>query len=167
MPTPTYTPLANLTLSANAASVTFSSISQAYRDLVLVCNYASATTTTSLSAVLNSNTGSVYSYVTANANGSTASSYSGSSTSMQLGWDASADSTTNATNTVVQFLDYSVTDKHKPILFRSNRGGASSGGTDIGAFRFATTTAITSIQLLFGSPNLKAGSTFALYGIAS
>jgi len=31
-----YVPLANLTLGSSAASVTFSSISQAYKDLVLV-----------------------------------------------------------------------------------------------------------------------------------
>ena len=36
MPTPTYTPLATVTLGTSAASVTFSSIPATYRDLILI-----------------------------------------------------------------------------------------------------------------------------------
>jgi hypothetical protein len=36
MPTPTYTPLATVTLGTTAASVTFSSIPATYRDLIFV-----------------------------------------------------------------------------------------------------------------------------------
>ena len=38
MPTPTYTPLATVTLGTAASSVTFSSIPATYRDLILVVN---------------------------------------------------------------------------------------------------------------------------------
>jgi hypothetical protein len=38
MPTPTYTPLATVTLASTASSVTFSSIPATYRDLVVVHN---------------------------------------------------------------------------------------------------------------------------------
>jgi len=43
MPTPTYTPLATLTLATGNTTVSFSSISQAYKDLVLVIDGAGVT----------------------------------------------------------------------------------------------------------------------------
>ena len=63
------------------------------------------------------------------------------------------------------FMDYSVTDKHKPVLSR-----AGSLGKEVTAFhtRWPSTAAITSIQLIAGaSDTWIVGSTFALYGIAA
>ena len=161
MPTPTYTPLANLTLTGSAASVTFSSIGQGFRDLRLI---VSGTTTTStvdaLSVRLNADTGSNYSFVYATGDGSTASSGGTTTTSASVGLIGTSQSVST-----VDFLDYSATDKHKTMLGRGNTPG---WGTRMNAARWANTSAVTSI-LVFTEANLNfaAGSTFALYGIAS
>jgi hypothetical protein len=60
-------------------------------------------------------------------------------------------------------MDYSVTDKQKTVLSRTN----SSFGTDITAGRWASTSAITSVTVYPSSGDFEIGSTFALYGIVS
>jgi len=155
MPTPTYTALANITLGSSASYVTLSSIPATYRDLVLVYS-GSGTAPTEVWATLNGST----------ANGSTV---------VMLGTGSAAQSGTSAAitigtidtticNNIVQFMDYSATDKHKTILTRSNRAGA---GTLAYATRWAITSAITSIAVVPQSGTFNSGHTFALYGIAS
>ena len=61
MPTPTYTPLANVTLGAAASSVTVGSIPATYRDVICVV-VAEGSTTLQGRIRLNSDTGSAYSY---------------------------------------------------------------------------------------------------------
>lgn len=75
-------------------------------------------------------------------------------------WEVSA-STNNAI--IVNFMDYSATDKHKTVLVRANANGA---GVEASANRWASTNAITSIKVFYGY-NFSIGSTFALYGIVS
>jgi hypothetical protein len=62
MPTPTYTPLANVTLGATAATVTFGSIPATMRDLVVIVN---GTTSSNVFTGLrfNSDSGSNYTFV--------------------------------------------------------------------------------------------------------
>jgi hypothetical protein len=162
MPTPTYTPLANITLSSSAASVTFSSISQAYRDLVLVCvssvNYSGGSTEITLNG-----SGSGYNYIYMSGNGSTTST-SSSTNQGAIGTTGqfSPYTANEPLQTTVQIMDYSVTDKHKPILLRQ---GPASRGVTVSATRWANTAAVTSIT--FASSGLLAGSSFALYGIAA
>ena len=164
MSTPTYIPLANITLSSTAASVTFGSIPNTYRDLVLV-----------LSA--KNNIGNGYE-VSIRANGDAGNNYStqfmgGESTTTvaftqasvsrgQIGWSDS----TNSGLCVAQFFDYSATNKHKTILSRN--GNADQSRAYAQSIRWANTAAITSIQVLnIGTPLFTAGSTFALYGIVA
>ena len=63
-----------------------------------------------------------------------------------------------------QFMDYSATDKHKTILTRTAVG---LDFVEMNANRWGNTAAITSIQFIANDQNFNAGSTFALYGIAS
>ncbi len=160
MGTPTYTPLAEITLGSSAASVTFSSISQAYRDLVLVINGSRADTSTGgMFATVNGDSGANYSYVNMEGNGSTASSGSGS------GWTSlyfEIWGNTTRANWVINLVDYSATDKHKTILGRND---SASNKTIANAQRWASTSAITSITLPAGGSGWIAGSTFSLYGI--
>jgi hypothetical protein len=162
MPTPTYTPLATVTLGASASSVTFSSIPATYRDLRVVIN--SSNTTGATYAVffrLNSDTGSNYSDVRAIGDGSTAFSNGFTLTNGLLGWSSSG----TLAATTGDFMDYSATDKHKTVLARGND---SSGRVSMSALRWANTAAVTTLQLLSESPSsFTSGSTFSLFGIAS
>lgn len=162
MPTPTYTPLANITLGSSAASVTFSSISQAYRDLVLVCNHSN-TGQNGHQLRMNNDSGTNYPQVYALGNGSTASSgtYTGD------GLDVTYFGTANTFDvTTIQLMDYSVTDKHKSAVWRSNNTAANTGA-GMYAGRWANTAAITTLTIRAIAGSIAAGSSFALYGIAS
>lgn len=163
MPTPTYTPLANITLGSSAASVTFSSISQAYRDLVLVVS-GGTTDGSGGQVTFNSDTGSNYYKLRMSGDGTSASSFAwGASTDLQLGAYAIFNPGT-ITNTVMNIMDYSATDKHKTVLHRTN---LASAGADAFAGRWASTSAITTIRLAVAGTTWSVGSTFALYGIAA
>ena len=163
MPTPTYTPLANITLGSSAASVTFSSISQAYRDLVLVCN-GTFTGTAGFRLTLNGDTdNSTITAVTMIGNGSAASS----GTTSGLAGNAISNGVNGGTTDSMYQLhifDYSVTDKHTSMLLRHDR---SDTGTLASASRWANTAAVTTVKVWPASGSWSAGSTFALYGIAS
>ena len=156
MPTPTYIPLATKTLTATATSVTFSSISQAYRDLVLVTNgLASAKST--IIAQFNGDTAGNYPFVRMAGNGSTASSESGT-----LNWAFAGWRNTTPCSNVMTIMDYSATDKHKSLL---TRGDEPLSITQTYAQRWANTAAITTISVSLTSDTFIAGSTFTLYGI--
>lgn len=166
MPTLTYTPLANITLSSSAASVTFSSISQVYRDLVLVIAGVAATNSVqnSVKATFNSDTtASNYYAVTMRGNGSATAS-SSYNVGAFLEAFSTGIATTGITNITASFMDYSATDKHKSYLSRFNDAGVATGAI---AGRWANTSAITSIALSFDSGTWASGSTFALYGIVA
>lgn len=160
MPTPTYTPLANITLGSSAASVTFSSISGSYRDLVLVYAGSRSSGGVNVVARLNSDTGSNYSAVYMAGNGSSTLTGAGSSTSFDCGYYPG----TGQANFQMNLMDYSATDKHKTALIRTND---STGFVAAYAHRWANTAAVTSILIFPGAGTLDAGTTLALYGIAS
>ena len=164
MPSPTYDLLDSTTLASSASSVTFSSISQDYRDLVLVFEIKGATTNAYSGIRFNGDSGSNYGYVNMRGNGSSALSSSGTLNNGTAGAVFSEASTTESATAVVQIMDYSATDKHKTFLTRDK----SVGITSASAVRWANTSAITSVQVLdTGGANYAVGSTFYLYGIAS
>lgn len=162
MPTPTYTALANITLSSSASSVTFSSIPGTYRDLVLVITAQRTGSPINMGLRFNGDTGSNYTgvYMTGTGSG-TPPSGTLSSTNAQIDVYPYAPST-GFNNYIIHIMDYSATDKHKTFLRRTNE---ASLATEAAAHRWASTAAITSINLAMSSMNT--GSTFALYGIAS
>lgn len=159
MPTQTYIPLANLTLSASASEVTFTSISQAYRDLVLVCSMANTVGNGALMMRINNDTAANYSWIRMYGDGSTASSSTGSSNSATIG-----NFGTNLSNSQLSIMDYSATDKHKSMLSRTND---SAYIVSAYAARWASTSAVTSFNVFPGGNAFASGSSFALYGIAS
>jgi hypothetical protein len=155
MATPTYTALATTTLSSSASSVTFSSIPQDYRDLVLVVNGSLTSTLENLYILFNAN-GTGYSYVLMLGTGSSAVSANYSART----W---GELDTGIGNNIYHIMDYSATDKHKTTLFRSNR---ASGGVLAQAGRWANTAAITSVAISGGlSQGFAAGTTLSLFGI--
>lgn len=165
MPTQTYIPLANVTLGSTSASVTFSSISQSYRDLVLVAQLNATVTTSYLQSRVNNDTGSKYNEIVALGTGSSVGSYSYSNQTAMYFYYPGYIGTANNTFVVANYFDYSATDKHKTIITRGN--AATASGVDMVAHRWASTSAITSLSLFPDSGSFAAGSTFALYGIAA
>jgi hypothetical protein len=155
MPTPTYTPLATVTLGTTAASVTFSSIPATYRDLILVIK-GGPTTSADLAVQLNSDSGANYSRVYAIGNGTSA--LSGADSTGQ--WGAFATGTNNTL--ILQFMDYSATNKHKTVLSRFDSTELYAGMI---AGRWANTAAVTTIALTVPSTTFVSASTFSLYGV--
>lgn len=160
MPTPTYTPLANLTLSSSAASVTFSSISQAYRDLVLVASVKNSTASSSFRIRVN-NSGTTTSSVRMRGSSSGASSESFGG----IGAVTQITSSTGFSAIICNIMDYSATDKHKTILTRANI--VDGDQVEATYTRWPDTAAVTSLVLNVEDYNLAAGTTLALYGIAA
>lgn len=154
-----WTPLANITLSSDVSSVTFSSISQSYRDLVLVCNF-NAYTNTAPGLRMNSDAASNYVTTRAGGNGSSTGAWTFGDNFMLLGEYSSA-----AGLSRVQIFDYSATDKHKTAIINGNNNGAF---VNMLASRWANTSAVTTLTVVRSSSGLIAsGSSFALYGVSS
>ena len=160
MATPTYDLLDSTTLASSASSVTFSSISQDYRDLVLIVDL-DGIAMDALGIRFNSDTGSNYSDVKMRGNGSTTQSATQTDTYIEIGVNTAGESGKRLY--VTNIMDYSA-DKHKSVLSRGN----SSGNVVALAGRWANTSAITSISIIEAfSAGFTAGDTFYLYGIAS
>jgi hypothetical protein len=164
MPTPTYTPLANITLGSDVAGITFSAFSTSlYRDLIIVGN-VKGSTTMNMNIRFNSDSGGNYNRVRMQGSGSSSTSDSQSNgTSMSVSNNAQI---TTSNGYIFQFhaLDYGTTDKHKSCLVRADNAAT---GTEAIAHRWASTSAVTSIYIFGNGGNLATGSTFALYGIAA
>jgi hypothetical protein len=160
MPTPTYTPLATVTLGASASSVTFSSIPATYRDLILITSGQSLTNAVDALVVrLNSDTGSNYSFVFMEGTGSgSGNSSSGTTTYIPAGITGTAQ-----TDNLIQIMDYSATDKHTTTISRGNHAGNRTRAI---AGRWANTSAVNTIRLFTeAGTNFTSGSTFSLYGV--
>jgi hypothetical protein len=157
--------LATLTLGAPKATVTFSGISGAYRDLRLVITYTG--TIVRAGYRCNADTGANYNYIIAHGSGSATGSLDsgvGDTSGRLMGnWACSA---TVPTNTILDIFDYSATDKHKSGLARED---SPSFGTSMGSHRWASTSAVTSITLFDSNAgnSFSAGSTFTLYGVSA
>ena len=164
MPTPTYTPLATVTLGSSASSVSFASIPASYRDLIFVMTIA--TNTPMNNAVrFNGDTGSNYSRVFMSGQTPPTSGTGGGGTSLQIDQAAFSGTVLGEQATILQVMDYSATDKHKTVLIRQNRNGANAGVEAI-AGRYASTSAITSMVLLpLSTATYSAGSRIDLYGV--
>ena len=162
----TYEKIATNTLGSNASSVTFSSISGSYTDLVLIVNAlgVGANTDENCSIQLNSDTGSNYSVTRLRGNGTTASSDRDSNATSALAGIIQVKTTGDTTRDtfIAQFQNYSNTTTNKSFLIRSN-STAYSVQAIVGLYR--STSAITSIKFQINSNNFFTGSTFTLYGI--
>lgn len=162
----TYEPIATTVLGTATSSVTFSSISGSYTDLVLIVNAKQASTPGRwLTCRLNSDTGSNYCYVNLEGGGTSATSYKEiSQTRGALIFNG-----TNATNfgsVVVNFTNYSNTTTFKNWLTKGGTANAAVEGV-YGVWK--STAAINSILItLEGSgQNFEVGSSFTIYGIAA
>ena len=160
----TYEAIATNTLGSAAASVTFSSISGTYTDLVLVFNGAASGTVDLLMRVGNGSvdTGSNYSATYLYGSGSVAGSYRYTTqTSLYLDYSAAL-TTTFESVYLMNLMNYANTTTYKTILVRPN---TPSRYVEAGVGLWRSTSAINTIELRPTSGTFATGSTFTLYGI--
>jgi len=150
MATPTYELLFTTTILV-AAPLTITGIPSDYGDLVLAHDSGY-----NQMRVNNNTPTSTYSMVRITGNSSGATSFADNSSEIYHPDMAGKEGTT-----IVNFMDYSSTDKHKSILIRM-----SSHVIDVltaMAARWPDTSAINEINLI---SNLRVGSVVSLYGVA-
>jgi hypothetical protein len=161
MPTPTYTLVATTTLIGATDQVVFGSLPQTFRDLILVFDGDGDNGSGAINLRFNGDTGNNYNRVFMIGNGSTASSGSSSGDS-SMGAIAVANG--RRMNFLFQLMDYSATDKHKTSLSRDNDSGLQAGAR---VFRWASTSAVTSVSIFNTAGRFISGSQFSIYGVIS
>jgi hypothetical protein len=156
----TYEPIATTTLGSAASSVTFSSISGTYTDLVLIVNASLASGAASLLMRYNSDSGTNYSGTRLIGNGSAASSErTTSATQNDIGYF-----NTSMCTSVVSIQNYSNSTTYKTCLVRANTSEYVFGQVQM----WRNTAAVTNVNITNSSAvNFNVGSTFTLYGIKS
>jgi len=163
----TYEKIATNTLAnATTATVTFSSISGTYTDLVAVINTGGTTSTlSSLQMRFNSDSGSNYSTTVLYGTGSAAASGNyASQTKMLIGNIVNALPQNVNSNCVVQVQNYSNATTYKTSLARFN-DSSRDVNTTVSLWR--NTAAITAVEFFTPLSFFASGSTFTLYGIKS
>jgi hypothetical protein len=161
----TYVSIATQTLGSAAASVTFSSISGAYTDLVLV--WSGTATTGNQDVYLQVGNGSVdtgsnYSFTILMGDGTSAASYrAATQTKIISEYHGTA---TNPSVIIYNFMNYANTSTYKTVLARTNSASNGTGAT-VGLWR--STSAINTITLSTSGSTFIANSTFSLYGIVA
>jgi hypothetical protein len=159
----TYEPIATQILGSAAATVTFSSISGTYTDLLLVISTAATTGNPNIVLQFNSDTSTLYAVSSMSGNGTAASaSISSTQSSIKINQLATLDGTLGNSVHTVNVMNYSNTSIFKTILSRSNRAAV---GTDAAVGIYRSTSAITAIDIKTSSSTFITGSTFTLYGI--
>lgn len=165
----TYTLIASNTLSASAASVTFSAIPATFTDLVLRYSARNDDTTTIMGIRFNGVTTTIYSSTILRGSGSAASSFSYNTTRTQLFQQDGIEPSTMTANTFVNaelYIPSYTASQNKPMSgFTVTEDNSTTSFISAIAHLWRNTAAITSIQLYSNGGNLVSGSSFYLYGI--
>jgi hypothetical protein len=165
----TYEPIATTTLGSAAQTVTFSSITGAYTDLVLVADYATSSAGAQNVYYFNGvNTGTAYSTTEVYGTRTTTASYRFANQSQS--WFSSgvgSGSTLGQTQATIQVMNYANGTNGKTSIYRQNSNSGTYPGIVMGLGFWDSTAAITSLTMKAdtGSTNFSIGSTFTLYGI--
>ena len=159
----TYTPIATQTLASAAATVTFSSISGSYTDLVLVSVAGTTTGAPNTFLQFNGDTATNYSITSIVGNGTSATSGRiNSNAQFYIDYNAMPDQTLGTTVNICNIMNYSNATTYKTILVRAN---AAARGSEAIVGLWRSTSAVTSLVVKPASSTFLAGSTFTLYGI--
>lgn len=164
----TYEPLSTTTLGSNQATVTFSSISSSYTDLVIICSLTTDVAGAGIGLILNGDTGTNYSVTRLQGRGTTAGSGRSSNTSLMaaVAFNTLGTSTTLPAFARINIFSYAGST-HKTVLTESGNEQGSDGEATRTVGLWRNTAAINSVQITPGSGvNFKTGSVFTLYGIA-
>lgn len=157
----TYTPIATTTLGSSQSSITFSSISQSYTDLICVVNGVISATDKSLLVRINGDSGSNYSSTFFYGDGVNVVSARGSNENLFL-----AGRLGNVqSNSTINFQNYSNTTTYKTMLARGNN---TIGLVLANVSLWRSTAAISSIVLsLESAANFNSGTKATIYGIVA
>jgi hypothetical protein len=160
----TYTPLARTTLTSSAATVTFSSISGSYTDLVVVLSVRGTASGNDidLTGQFNSDTGSNYSWTRIYGTGSAAGSQRGSSVAYLRIGNMAGTGYSSYSPMILNIQNYSNTTTYKTMIGRPNNPDRI---VDAYVNLWRSTSAITSVSFSASSGSFDIGSTFTLYGI--
>ena len=156
----TMTPIATNTLTTGANTVTFSSISQNYTDLVCVISDCKVTSDTDgVGVYYNGSTASNYSYTYLD-RGPGSATYSNQGGAANYSTWAATSSTTPGV-VIINIMNYSNTTTYKTSL---SRNGVRTTEAFVNLWR--STAAISSITFFCqGASNYLTGTIFTIYGI--
>lgn len=157
--------LANVTLGANASTITFSSIDQSYRDLLFILNVKSTIGGDSISYKVNGLT-SLYGFIISDGQATSVNATTTFNTSAaRIDQNYQSINTTMLTSITMYMADYSATDRRKNTFIKSsNQNGyqvANNGA------RTPATAAVTSIVFALDNWQFAAGSSIELYGVTA
>jgi hypothetical protein len=159
----TYEPIATTTLSSVSSSVSFTSISGSYTDIIAVFNGAASASGVTASLAFNSDSGNNYSVTYLFGTGSSAGSGRFSSIpKIYLSFIAIGMGTAFDANFIAHIQNYSNTTTYKTVLARSN---VASQQVESAVGLWRSTNAITSMTFTTNASTFASGSTFTLYGI--
>jgi hypothetical protein len=164
----TYTPIATQTVSGSSTgTVTFSSISSAYTDLYIACNFGLASASR-LYLRFNGSSATNYSdiWLTGDSGGGTYTGSDRNSNAISVGGIWNGISTTLTATALIQVMNYGNTISYKNVISRVANDKGSLGTVDLSVGLWRQTSAITSVSVV-GGANFLSGSTFTLYGIAA
>ena len=148
--------ISTITLQTISSIVTFSSIPNIYRDLILIISGTAAPSGEKyFNLYLNGDTGANYSRV--EMTGTPSSGTFANLIPITL-------ISSNQGSCILTIFDYAQTNKHKTALYRNNT--LNTAATPIaGTARWTNTTAISSLTIDgFSGAQLNAGTTISLYG---
>ena len=166
---PTYEKIATTTLSSVANTVSFSSITGSYTDLIVVAsirmdNASSGNQNTLIR--LNDDSDSNYSWTYMLGDGSSASTSRTNNTNSFLVSSVGNDSANRYSSEIWHLNNYSNTTTYKTALLRHSASYGNQVQAWLGLWR--STSAINKILIIgSSSTNFAVGSVFTLYGIAA
>ena len=160
----TYDPIATTTLASTSALVTFSSITSAYTDLVLVISATNTSAGVDIFLRMNNDTGTNYSYNWMSSyTGTPATGTVNTTANVRMGYYA-IPTTDVEYHSVTHILSYSNAAEYTTWITRANR---ASQGTEMIAANWRSTSAVNRIDIVANTGAFGIGSTFTLYGIAT
>ena len=159
--TATYEMIQTNTLSSTAASVTFSSISSAYTDLIIV-TYIRGSVAQNQNLRFNNDTASNYSNTYIEGDGTTPSTGRRSSQTSLVDFGYLRTAASTFASGIIQVMNYSNTTTYKTALSRADIGTLA---TQVSVGTWRSTSAINRVDLICGSGSYQVGSTFTIYGI--
>lgn len=149
--------LANIVLSANAPSITFSNIPQNYKDLILVADWASVSDTGTGVLRFNNDSSSIYNIVALYGAGTGGPSAFSQSNQPQ---DIGIFPRVSRSGIIMKMFEYSSTTKHKNYTCRQS---AADYAVWIHAGKYSSLSPISSITIT-PTANFVAGTVLSLYG---
>ena len=158
----TYEPIATTTLGSATNTVSFTSISGSYTDLILIANLNGSGGNANIRIRLNSDSGTNYSGTALSGNGSTAVSNRTTSENAMLCIQTGSSLNNIWSTFVFNLMNYSNTTTYKTAVSRLSSAG-SEVTANVNLWR--STSPVTNIEISTNSNNYASGSTFTLYGI--